>query len=50
MSCLWEVSPVEVVTEEADGGDDGEDDDAGVRLATLLQQALPHPGIQQNVG
>ena len=32
------------------GGADGDDEDDGVRLAILLQQALPHPDLQQNDG
>ena len=32
------------------GGADGDDEDKGVRLAILLQQALPHPDLQQNDG
>ena len=46
---------VEVATLEGDdvgllGGADGDDEDNGVRLAILLQQALPHPDLQQNDG
>ena len=33
-----------------DGREDDDDEDDGVRLAILLQQALPHPDLQQNDG